>query len=148
MDRLRLEVAIHEAGHSMIARILGLRSGRATLRDHDGGARAYFIPGDSIDGVLAVLGGRAASLELLGVADKYGCSGDDAAALEMLMAPGIIEREPWYAKIVRRQLLAQARGLVRKHRGAVERVAHALLERGTLSGREIDRIICSEHGAP
>ena len=131
MDRLRLEVAIHEAGHAVLARALGLRSGRATLRDHDGGARAYFIPGDSIDGVLAVLGGRAASLELLGVADEFG----------LLMADKFVQREPWYARIVRRQLIAQARDLVRKHRDAVERVADALLDRGTLTGREIDRLV-------
>jgi ATP-dependent Zn protease len=138
---VRLEVAYHEAGHSVLARVLGLRAGRATLRDRDGRAKSYFCPGDCIDGVLAVLGGRAASEELLGYADEFGCSTDDRAALELLMASGIIEREPWYAKVVRRQLLAQARDLIRKHRGAVERVAHALLDRGTLSGWEIDQII-------
>jgi hypothetical protein len=64
------------------------------------------------------------------------------------MAPGIIERELWYAKVVRRLMLAQARGLVRRHRDAVERVARELLERGTLSGSEIDRLIfCSESEA-
>jgi ATP-dependent Zn protease len=137
---VRLEVAYHEAGHAVLARVLGLRSGRATLRDHDGRARAYLNPGDSIDGVLAVLGGRAATEELLGYADDFGCSTDDRRALALLMAPGIIEREPWYAKIVRRQLTAQARDLVRRHRGAIERVAHALLARGTLTGAEIDRL--------
>jgi hypothetical protein len=118
-----------------------LRSGRATLCDHDGRARTCLNPGDCIDGVLAILGGRAATLELLGYADEFGCSTDDREALDLLMAPGIIEREPWYAKVVRRQLLAQARGLVRRHRAAVERVAQALTDRETLTGPEIDQLI-------
>jgi hypothetical protein len=118
-----------------------LRSGLATVRDHDGRPRAYFCPGDCIDGVLAVLGGRAATEELLGYADDFGCSTDDREALDLLMAPGIIEREPWYAKVVRRQLLAQARGLIRRHRDAVERVADALLDRQTLTGSEIDQLL-------
>jgi hypothetical protein len=131
----------------VLARVLGLKAGRATIRDRDGRARAWFNPGDSIDGVLAALAGRAATEELLGYADDYGCSGDDRRALDLLMAPGIIEREPWYAKVARRQLLAQARGLVRKHRRAVEGVAHALLERGALSGWEIEQIITRARGA-
>jgi hypothetical protein len=39
---------------------------------------------------------------------------------------------------VRRQLLAQARDLVRRHRDAIERVVRELLERGTLTGSETD----------
>jgi ATP-dependent Zn protease len=37
--------------------------------------------------------------------------------------------------------LADARALIRKHRAAVERVARALLERETLSGAEIDKLM-------
>jgi hypothetical protein len=55
---------VHEAGHSVLARVLGLRAGRATIRDSDGRAKSYFSPGDSIDGVLAALAGRAATEEL------------------------------------------------------------------------------------
>jgi hypothetical protein len=112
----------------VLARVLGLKAGRATIRDHDGRARARLDPGDRIDGVLAVLGGRAATEELLGVADDFGCSGDDARALEWLPALSSANRG--------------TRALVRKHRDAVERVARELLERGTLSGREIDQLIC------
>jgi ATP-dependent Zn protease len=135
--RLLLEVAFHEAGHSVIARVLGLRSGRATLCDHDGVARAYFADDGSVDNVLAVLAGRAATEVILGYASDYGCSIDDDQALALLKAHG---REPWYAKIVQRQCLDDARALIRRHRGAVERVADALLAKETLTAREIDAL--------
>jgi hypothetical protein len=38
-------------------------------------------------------------------------------------------------------MLADARELIRRHRVAVERVAHALLDRGTLTASEIDRLM-------
>jgi hypothetical protein len=135
------EVAIHESGHSVVARVLGLSAGRATLCDHDGVARAYFSNGGGIASVLAILAGRAATEVLLRCADDYGCSGDDAKALELLMAGGFIEREPRYARIVRRQCLDDAKCLIRKHRAAVERVAGNLLLNGTLSAGEIDRLM-------
>ena len=136
--RILTEVAVHEAGHSVIARVLGLPAGTATLCDHDGVARSYFRDDGSIANVLAVLAGRAASMELLGRACDYGCSIDDAFALRLLEAQG---REPWYAKIVRRQVLADTRALIRRHRAAVERVARALLERETLTAAEIDKLM-------
>jgi hypothetical protein len=137
--QLLLEVAIHEAGHSVIARVVGLKAGPATIRD--GNAGSYFKDDGSIDNVLAVLAGRAATLEILGRADDYGCSIDDAQAMTLLTTSRFIEREPWYAKRVRQQCLDQARALIRKHRAAVEAVADALLQRETLSGAEIDRMM-------
>jgi hypothetical protein len=64
-----------------------------------------------------------------------------AQALELLMADSFIEREPRYARIVRRQCLDDARALVRSHRVEVERVARELLVRGTLSADEIDKLM-------
>jgi hypothetical protein len=104
--RLLLEVAIHEAGHSVIARVLGLRAGGAALCDHDGVARAYFADDGSIENVLAVLACRAATEVLLGYASDSGCSVDDSQALALLEAGG---REPWYAKVARRQVLGEQR---------------------------------------
>jgi hypothetical protein len=129
----------------VIARVLGLKTGRATICDFDGVARSYFEDDGSIDNVLAVLAGRAAAEVILGRADDCGCSVDDDQALALLMAPGF--REPWYAKRVRQQCLDQARDLIRKHRRAVEAVANALLERETLTAGEIDRLMmdsCAE----
>jgi hypothetical protein len=133
--RLLLEVAIHESGHSVIARVLGLKADRATLCDFDGVARSYFE-----DNVIAVLAGRAASLELLGYASDYGCSCDDATAMRLLTAEGcftpLLKRELMYARKLR-----QARKLIRAHWATVERVAQELLARETLSGEEIDRLM-------
>jgi hypothetical protein len=132
MDRFLLEVAVHEAGHSVIARVLGLKAGRATLRDFDGVARSYFA-----DHPVAVLAGRAATEVLLGYASDDGCSRDDAKARWLLTTEnGHIERELRYARTLR-----QARKLIRAHRGAVERVAQELLDRVTLSASEIDRLM-------
>jgi hypothetical protein len=89
--------------------------------------------------VLAVLAGRAATEVILGHASDHGCSTHDDHAMRLLMADGF--REPWYAKIVRGKCLAQARDLIRRHRGAVEAVANALLEPETLSGAEIDQLM-------
>jgi hypothetical protein len=55
------EVAVHEAGHSVIARVLGLSAGRATLCDYDGVARTYFSNGGGINSFLAILAGRDGS---------------------------------------------------------------------------------------
>jgi ATP-dependent Zn protease len=135
-----LEIALHESGHSVIARALGLKCGRATMCDHDGVARAYFkTSGHGINGVIALLAGRAATEVILGFASDHGCSVDDAEAMELLIADGI--RVPWYARRVRQQCLDQARELIRQHRPAVEAVANALLERETLSGAEIDQLM-------
>jgi hypothetical protein len=130
--RFRLEVAFHEAGHAVIARVLGLKAGRATLCDFDGVARSYFE-----DNVIAVLAGRAATEELLGYASDDGCSVDDATAVRLLTA----ENRYMYATALRQHRLVQAHKLIRAHAGAVERVARELLARVTLSGEEIDRLI-------
>ena len=137
-DQLRLEVAVHEAGHACVARLRGGRSGRATLCDHDGGARAYFSDGEGIMSVMAILAGRAAAEVILGRADDYGCSIDDATAKRLFLADG--SRERFYPGF-RQGLLKQARALIRQHRAEVVAVANALLERETLSGAEIDQLM-------
>jgi ATP-dependent Zn protease len=138
MTALLREIAYHEAGHSVIARALALPAGKATLRDHDGVARAYFNNDGSNGYILAVLAGRAATQVIIGYATASGCTFDDARAANLLMAGG---RDLASARIAFHQHLADAKGLIRFHRRAVERVARALLERETLSGREIDKLM-------
>jgi hypothetical protein len=139
------EIAIHEAGHAVVARALGLPSGRVTMFDHDGNARCYFRDDGSIGYVLAVLAGRAATEGILGYATAAGCSFDDGLAANRLMAAG---RDLPAAKIAFHDCLGHAKCLIRcLHRPAVERVARALLERETLSGAEIDRLMEGLPGA-
>jgi hypothetical protein len=110
------------------------------MRDHDGVARCYFHDDGSTNNVIAILAGRAATEVILGHASNFGCSFDDAKAMRLLLSA---YGDRWYARCVRRDLLADAHSLIDENRGAVERVARALPERGTLSGAEIDRLIIS-----
>jgi ATP-dependent Zn protease len=140
-DGQLLEIAIHEAGHSVIARVFGLKAGRATLCDFDGGARAYFSDGEGVLSVMAILGGRAATQVILGCADDHGCSFDDAKAMRLLLADGL--RSSWRARYMFKELLDDTRLLIlgHRHRRAVEAVADALLAKETLSGAEIDQLM-------
>jgi ATP-dependent Zn protease len=133
----RIEVAIHEAGHSVIARVLGLKAGGATIRD--GNASSYFEDDGSINNVIAIVAGRAATQVILGRADDFGCSIDDDQAMTLLLADGL--RSPWYARYMRKYLLDDTRLLIRQHRRAVEAVARALLAKETLTASEIDQLM-------
>jgi ATP-dependent Zn protease len=128
-DQRLVEIALHEAGHAVISRLVGLPSGTATLCDHDGVARSYVQDDGGTKSALVALAGRAATEVILGT--DGGCGLDDAKAINLLNGNS-------YA---RGSLLAQARELIRQHCAAVERVAHVLLDRGTLSGAEIDRLM-------
>jgi ATP-dependent Zn protease len=84
--------------------------------------------------IVTALGGRAATEVILGYARDEGCLMDDRKAAALLEACGFtIDKRP--------SLLADARELIRQHRGAVERVARGLLDRGTLSAGEIDQLM-------
>ena len=144
LDDLRVEVALHEAGHAVIARVVGLAGNKATIvaRGNIMGT-AWWKQDDGVKSVLAILAGRAATEVILGYATDEGCEGDDEKVMKLLTTDW---REPWYARKVRDDLLRECRKLIRKHRGAIEAVAHELLDRETLSGWEIDQIIAQVRG--
>ena len=136
--RLLLEIALHEAGHAVIARVVGLKSGEAVITDRDG--YAHWKADNSIRHVITLLAGRAASDVILGRTTESGYAGDNEKIMRLLEADGF--RERFFAFDVSRDaLLAHARALIRKHRDAVERVARALLERETLTARKIDKLM-------
>jgi hypothetical protein len=137
--KLLLEVAVHESGHSVISRVLGLPSGRATLRDSDGNARSYSKHDGGLKTVLTCLAGRAATEVLLGYASDPGCAVDDDKSVELLEANGF--RDSFYAFDVKMALLADAHALIRKRRGKVALVALGLLAKRTLTASEIDQLI-------
>jgi hypothetical protein len=138
--QLLLEVAVHEAGHSVISRLAGLPSGKATLRDHDGNGRSYSKNDGSLKEVLVALAGRAATEVILGYASDPGCSVDDDKATRLVEANGF-GWDKCFAFDVRQCLLADAHALIRRHRGKVAVVALGLLAKGTLSGPEIDALM-------
>ena len=141
----RLEIALHEAGHAVISRVVGLVGSKATIvPTATSGGTAWWRHDNGIKSVLACLAGRAATEVILGHATDEGCRFDDETAMRLLTTGnGDVEREDWYARKVREDLLRECRKLVRQHRGAIEAVAHEPLDRETLSGWEIDRIIAS-----
>jgi hypothetical protein len=104
--RLRLEIAIHEAGHAVIARVLGLRCGKAVITGRDGFAH-WKADGGGIMHVIALLAGRAASDVILGRTTESGCAGDDAKVMKLIEADGF--RERFFAFDLRRESLSAKR---------------------------------------
>jgi hypothetical protein len=64
-------IALHEAGHAVISRVLQLPSGAATI---DGAPRAYLQDDHGLASLLTAMAGSAAERELVGVAG--GTDGD------------------------------------------------------------------------
>ena len=152
----------HEAGHAVIARVLTLACGGATVvPDYDAGEAGYSITADpwacvsewekrgkvrdNFDAVfhariIAFMAGAEAEQVLLGA--TQGGDGDDRDQIELmaveLMAVQLGDGS--WSRIEPR-LRAMTRMLVRRHRARIERVAAALLERKTLSREELDRLV-------
>lgn len=160
--------AIHEAGHAVIGRVLGMICGHATIEpDEDSGGHAIMAdpweilgvwdgnaPGEGfrrhgqIESVyrariLTFMAGWAAEVELLG--GCWGGDGDDryqiALMFEEIPIPGYQHDDDGTAKRYEARLRERARGLVRRHREAIQRVATALIARRTITAREIDALM-------
>jgi hypothetical protein len=123
-------VAAHEAGHAVISRVLQLPSGKATIV---GAPCAYLQDDHGLASLLTAMAGSAAERELTGVAGIDGTFGDRPKVERLLDALGVDSDTCWL--IVRQ--------LVELHRDRIAAVAQALLERGSLSGAEIDQIVWS-----
>jgi hypothetical protein len=148
--------AYHEAGHAVIARVTGMLCGQASIKadedsaghsiTHDPGVAdaawekcgKYRYPDSVFRGrIMASMAGREAAIECLGH-----CQGGDGAdryqiglMLEEIKIPGgDIDR-------YQSRLRAKTRGLVRRHRHKIEKVAEELLKRRVIQGPEIDAII-------
>jgi hypothetical protein len=166
--RARLErSAHHEAGHAVIARVLGLLGGAATIAANHlfqsyGGSESYLaetmehwrrptseggnkklllrsLPCAYRAGVMMSMAGREAERECLGTS----CSDDrfdldDIDEFVPKIYPGA-SRAEWSRR--RDRLRRMTRALVRRHRDKIERVACALLRHRTLSGRAIDALL-------
>jgi hypothetical protein len=166
----RLEgTAFHEAGHVVIARVLGLLGGAATIvANHRfqsyGGSESYLA--ETIEHwhrpiseggnkklvlrspqcayrakVMMSMAGREAELECLGRANSSDTPDrDDIDELMFKIYPGAsVDVAEWCRR--RDRLRRMTRTLVRRHRNKIERVAHALLQYRTLSGRAIDALL-------
>jgi ATP-dependent Zn protease len=153
--------AIHEAGHAVIGRVVGLRCGGATIvPDHEEGWAGNAItldPHISIAEweargrwrydsiirarIIVMMAAREAEIECLG----QHCGGDGQDQSEI--ACHIDEAKPSTVKSeadrdrFEERLRRQARRLVRRHRKVIELVAKALLKHRTLSARQIDTLV-------
>ena len=166
--RARLKrTAHHEAGHAVIARVLGLLGGAATIAANNmsqsyGGSESYLaetiehwhrpiseggnkklvlrsLPCAYLAKVMMSMAGREAELECLGTSRCNDCFDlDDIDELMPKVYPGA-SRAEWSRR--RDRLRRMTRALVRRHRDKIERVACALLRHRTLSGRAIDALL-------
>jgi ATP-dependent Zn protease len=157
--------AVHEAGHAVVAVVLGFGCHSATIvpdyaeetsgcviRDGDQWAalkrweqQGRWRDEDTALRAMAIIwaAGAAAETELLGSCE--GGDGDDRCnitnvALSVLgeyAGPEDDARwDRWYAMIDR-----QAQRLVRHHRDKIEKLAHEFMSRQTMTGQEIDAFL-------
>jgi hypothetical protein len=138
-----IEVAVHEAAHSVIAKKLGLRIGSASIRpttlpDIPGMAGkvvlgvTYTACDGGIKSILVNLAGEAAEQEVLGQFASMGCAAD-AARVDRLLAANCFTDHA----LARTALMDDALRLVARHARDIERVAFHLLMKQTLTADEI-----------
>ena len=121
-------ISIHEAGHATLSGILRLPSGRAVI---DGAPCAYVQDDHGLASLLTTMAGSAAERELHGLASAGGVAGDMPKVMRLIDALGVDSDTCWLV----------VRALVQLHRERIAAVAEALVDRGTLSGWEIDALV-------
>jgi hypothetical protein len=127
-------IALHEAGHCVVARCLALRCGGAIVAEGHGRAD-YEDEADSgsVAAVIAHMSGAAAEAALLGrLAD--GLAGDQAQIEAACAARGMTQDEC-------DQLWRSALALVRANESSIRLIAEELQRRRALSGAEIDELM-------
>ena len=158
VDQDRTATAYHEAGHAVIARVLGLPCGRVTIVGADEDELGHAVVGDPIrtwergDGprrplveasCISLYAGVEAERVILGQQDS-GDDFDSDKATSLIKIIGVrgasyVGDDVWdrYEARLRRR----SNELVRIHQRQIERVAKALQERGTLESEEVDAML-------
>jgi ATP-dependent Zn protease len=161
---MRYATAIHEAGHAVIGRVLGMLCGDTTIvPDDDSGGHGIIHDPDDIDDawkrqgryrnfssvyvgrIMSFMAGAEAEIEILG--EYQGADEDDRHQIARMMMsrwlhiPGYDEDRDGSAERFEARLRARTRGLVRRHRGKIERIAAALLVRRTLTAEEVEAVL-------
>jgi histone H3/H4 len=147
--------AYHEAGHAVVGRGLGLTCGEATIvPDYEARTAGYsksHVVASVADweargrwryhplfraSIFELMAGRETEIVCLG--RSYGGNKYDLEEINIRLSEADIrgETEAWL-----KRARVKTRGLVRRHRVAIEHVAAALLEKKRLSALEIDRIV-------
>jgi ATP-dependent Zn protease len=150
--------AYHEGGHAGIGRVVTLLCGRATiLPDHEAGEAGHTITADPLEcesewrrrgkfrhdkaiwhaRIITFMAGAEAEVVLLGAAE--GGDGDDRYQIELMAEELGCNPAEWVRLEAR--LRQMTRMLIRRHRVLIERVADALLAKGKLTGKQIDKLV-------
>jgi hypothetical protein len=127
-------IAIHEAGHVVIARVLGLPDcGEASVIEPD--AHALFCLDHGAPSICALFAGAAAEVELIGDHDAEGCGIDMERAREHLEDLGYTDGGS--------ALWAYTLDLVHdvRHRSLIACVASKLRRAQMLDGAALDEIV-------
>lgn len=142
LDSTKWAVALHEAGHAVVALLTGGGTGWAAIEKIDGGAwRGISYDSSNLDDdnlSIAVAGCAAESLGTEAVT-FYAESDDYRTAAQQLRAANIIEPEAAYLIGVRTHTVANQ--LASQWLEAVRAVAEALCKHGFLDGDRIRKII-------
>ena len=160
VDDRKLETAVHEAGHAVVARALGIRAGETTIlpstdqflghSDFDDPRFCWRIDdsnreADANNFAIALYAGAEAERLLLSKNEEFGDSIDRQIAINCLAWAGSVRGaslvgDKWFDRH-EANLRKKAAGLISRHRADIERLATALLERETLSGEEVDALL-------
>lgn len=170
-------VAIHEAGHAVIAHLLGYTVEKVTIRGdgNAGGSTDVRLPvvSDRIlieKRVMLLLAGRAANT-LFGAAPDTGASADLAEATRLLASARLtfgladclvvrarfdqvlefVARDRSLAEAIAQELdrlMTSTKKLVAENRRLIERVADALLDRSVLDQNTLATVIASHSAQP
>ena len=156
----RKATAIHEAAHVVIARVLTLATGGATIEpDYDEGEAGHAITFDPYAcihewekrgklrepdvvwhaRIIVYMAAAEAELELLRRPPHLIGDSNDRYQIELMAEELSCWSPPW--ERLEPRLRAMTRMLVRRHRRLIMRVAKALLERTSLTGGELDRLV-------
>ncbi len=150
--------AIHEAGHAVIGRRLGMVCGYVTIKP-EGDSAGHAISSDqyatwgawedqgrfrdlisvSRGRIIALMAGAEAEAECLGAC--AGGDGEDRNQIDLTFDSEFAHLGQAGVVLYEAGLRAQTRTLVRRHKAAIERVAAELLKRETLTGAEVDGLI-------
>jgi hypothetical protein len=145
--------AIHEAGHGVIGRILGLTCGDCSIvrcKEHDGVSSSSWFDDENRKRpkrygrdaeVMTSMAGSEAEKELLGrCCDGDGSDREDILLLFARPKAPCESSHTDYEKTEAR-LRRMTRMLCKRHQASIELIAKRLVEVNTLSGRQIDEIL-------
>jgi hypothetical protein len=131
-DDCAWRISIHEAGHAVCSRLVGLPSGCALVGETQ--AYARFRREWSAAGVAALMAGVAAEIVVFGGYDRTGCKTDMEHAEMRLVALG-------YDDDGSAELWRWTLDLMREHLDTIMRLATKLFLARSLSGDEIDALM-------